>query len=279
MKVLVTGANGYIGSHVCEELLKNGHEVVALDRSQSSLSEQVQMIDVNLFDEDTDIFNKVGKPDILLHLAWRDGFNHMASTHINDLPKHISFIENMIQGGCKHVAIMGSMHEIGYWEGEVDEDTPCNPKSYYGIAKNALRQATSILASKYDVTFQWIRAYYITGDDRRSNSIFGKIMLAADEGKKEFPLNSGKNLYDFIHVDELASQIVAVIEQTEINGIINCCSGKPVSLLNRINDFIIENELEMSLNIGAFPDRPYDSPGVWGNNEKISKILLNKLEG
>ncbi|MEG0619214.1 MAG: NAD(P)-dependent oxidoreductase, partial [Bacilli bacterium] len=87
MKVLVTGANGYIGSHVCEELLKNGHEVVALDRSQSSLSEQVQMIDVNLFDEDTDIFNKVGKPDILLHLAWRDGFNHMASTHINDLPK------------------------------------------------------------------------------------------------------------------------------------------------------------------------------------------------
>ncbi len=96
-------------------------------------------------------------------------------------------------------------------------ESPC----YYGIAKNALRQVTGQLAKKHEATFQWPRAYYILGDDRRNHSIFTKILEAEDRGDATFPVTTGKNAFDFIEVDELAVQIVLAIIQSEVTGIIN----------------------------------------------------------
>lgn len=272
MRVLVTGANGYIGSQVVHELCQRDHEVIAVDFSNANITEQAQFIKLNIFEDDKLIYEKAGRPDVLIHLAWKDGFNHMSEMHIKELNNHVNFLENMITGGCKQIAVMGTMHEVGYWEGAIDENTPCNPKSFYGIAKNTLRQVMEVLSSKNGTCMQWIRAYYIYGNDRKSNSIFGKLLSASDAGKTEFPLNSGKNLYDFIHVQELAIQIADVVEQTKIQGTINCCSGKPISLLDMITAYIQEQGLAIKLKIGAFPDRPYDSPGVWGDDRKIQEI-------
>ena len=178
------------------------------------------------------------------------------------------------------MVVMGSMHEVGYWEGAIDEHTPTNPKSLYGIAKNTLRQiCLELAAGKEDVCLQWIRGFYILGDDLKNNSVFSKILKADMEGKEKFPFTSGKNQYDFIKVNELSEQIVAVAEQTEIAGVINCCTGKPHSLAEEAEAFIKEHKLNIQLEYGAFPDRAYDSPGVWGNPDKINKILAgNKGE-
>ena len=92
---------------------------------------------------------------------------------------------------------MGSMHEIGYWEGAIDENTPCNPLSQYGIAKNALRKSLELYCESHNCKFQWLRGFYIFGDDSFGNSIFCKIRQAVDEGKETFPFTTGKNKYDF----------------------------------------------------------------------------------
>ena len=170
---------------------------------------------------------------------------------------------------------MGTMHEVGYWEGAIDEHTPCNPISMYGIAKDALRRSTNLLAEAENVCWQWLRAYYIYGDDARNHSIFTKICAAAEVGQKTFPFNTGKNKYDFITVEELARQIAACVMQQEVAGIINCCTGEPVSLADKVESFIKEHNFNITLNYGAFPDRAYDSPAVWGDAEKIQKILQN----
>lgn len=68
-------------------------------------------------------------------MAWQDGFAHNAPSHMLNLSKHYEFITNLVEGGCRQIAVMGSMHEVGYWEGKIDEGTPCNPLSMYGIAK------------------------------------------------------------------------------------------------------------------------------------------------
>lgn len=273
MKVLVTGANGYIGSHIVSKLLKNGHEVFAADIAFNNLDSRVKQITTSIFDCDETIYEKTGSPDVCIHMAWRNGFQHNADSHVTDLPGHYLFIKNMIAGGLKHIAVMGSMHEVGYWEGAIDENTPTNPKSPYGIAKNTLRQLTEVLTSNTDVCLQWIRGYYILGDDLKNHSIFTKLYEASLEGKEEFPFTSGKNKYDFLDVSELAKQIVAVVEQTKIKGIINCCSGKPVSLAEKVEQYIKEKNLNIKLKYGAYPDRPYDSPGIWGNPDKINCIL------
>ena len=61
--------------------------------------------------------------------------------------------------------------------------------------------------------------------------------------------------------------------QTDVDGIINCCSGTPMTLADRVEKFIKDNNLNIKLLYGTFPDRPYDSPGVWGDSSKINKIL------
>ena len=76
-------------------------------------------------------------------------------------------------------------------------------------------------------------------------------------------------------MDELARQIAAIVDQTEVNGVINACTGEPMSLAERVEAYIRDNGLNISLEYGAFPDRPYDSPGVWGDPTKIRRILAS----
>ncbi len=272
-KILVTGAGGYIGKHVVKELLDNGHQVLASDFNFDNIDKRAQYIDYPIFSKDDNIYDNLGRPDVCLHLAWKNGFIHNADSHMEDLSNHYIFIKKMVDSGLKHITVMGSMHEIGYWQGAVDENTPTNPLSLYGIAKNSLRQSIWSIVKDKDIVFQWIRAYYILGDDLNNNSLFSKIVQMEQEGQEIIGLNSGKNKYDFIDVRDLAQQISAVSTQDKINGIINCCSGVPVSLGQKVEEFIKTNNLKIKPKYGVFPDRPYDSPAIWGDNTKIAKIM------
>lgn len=273
MKVLVTGAAGYIGRHVVKAFLDAGHEVYASDLAFKGVDERAVRVYENIFSGDKHIYELLEKPDVLVHMAWRDGFVHNSEAHMKDLSSHVQFLNHMIDGGLKYLTVMGSMHEIGYWEGAIDENTPCNPMSMYGIAKNALRQELLLYVQNKEVNLHWLRAYYIYGDDSRGSSIFAKLYQAEQDGKEEFPFTTGKNQYDFIHVDELAKQIMKASIQSEYNGVINVCTGTPMSLADKVESYIKENNMSIRLKYGAFPDRPYDSPKVWGDNKIISEIM------
>jgi len=272
-KILVTGAGGYIGRHVVTALCDMGAEVTAADFRTDGIDSRADAVACDLFSGHEDIYQALGCPDACLHMAWRDGFVHNSDAHMADLSGHYEFLSNMIDGGLKQLAVMGTMHEVGYWEGAIDENTPCNPKSMYGIAKDSLRRSIFLLAEQKGVCLQWLRAYYIYGDDLHNHSIFTKICEAEQAGKKQFPFNSGKNLYDFITVSELARQLTACVMQDKVSGIINCCTGQPISLADKVEAYIREHGYSIKLEYGAFPDRPYDSPGVWGDANKIHQIM------
>lgn len=272
-RVLVTGAGGYIGRHVTKALCDAGAEVFVVGHNTEDIDMRATCITAEIFSGSENIYQETGCPDVCVHLAWKDGFVHNSDAHMGMLSQHYTFLRNMMAGGLKQLAVMGTMHEVGYWEGAINENTPCNPSSMYGIAKDALRRSSFLLAQRYGVNLQWLRAYYIYGDDARNHSIFAKLTAAEEAGQETFPFTSGKNQYDFIEVDELARQIAAVALQDEVNGIINCCSGQPMSLGDKVEQFIQEHGFKIKLDYGAFPDRPYDSPAVWGDASKIHKIL------
>lgn len=272
MKVLVTGAGGYIGRHVVKYLLDDNIEAIANDFNDERLDKRAIINTTNIFEVDNP-YKVLGEPDVCIHLAWKDGFVHNSNAHMEYLSDHYKFIDKMLSSGLKQIVVMGSMHEVGYYEGAIDENTPCNPLSLYGIAKDSLRRSSKMLAEKYGALWQWIRAYYIFGDDKYASSIFAKLQQAASDGKKTFPFTTGKNKYDFIHIEKLAEMISQVALQKEVTGVINCCSGKPVSLAEQVEWYIKENKLDIKLEYGVFPDRAYDSPAVWGNSEKIEKIM------
>ena len=271
--ILVTGAAGYIGRHVVKTALDMGHRVIAADFAFKGVDERAEFCDVPLFSGDKNIYKALGSPDVCIHLAWRDGFRHNASSHMKDLSSHVVFCNNMAAGGLPLLTVMGTMHEVGYWEGAITADTPCAPHSQYGIAKNALRQSLMLSLPATGCRLHWLRAYYITGDEAHGSSIFAKITQAELDGKKTFPFTTGKNKYDFIDVDRLAQMIVAASVQDKVGGIINVCTGQPQSLADRVEQFLREKQYKIRLDYGAFPDRPYDSPGVWGDPAQINAIL------
>ena len=86
----------------------------------------------------------------------------------------------------------------------------------------------------------------------------------------------GQNQFDFIDYDEFCKRVACAVEQEEVLGIINICSGHPEKLADRVERFIKENGYSISLKYGAFPDRPYDSKAVWGDSTKIDAILRRR---
>lgn len=275
-RVLVTGARGYIGKHVIPALLKRGADVTELDSHGPAECETKRIV----LDIGKNDFAKVRPSDydICLHLAWRNGFVHNDDSHILDLSAHYSFLSHLIDGGVGKIVVMGTMHEVGYWEGEITSETPCNPLSKYAIAKDSLRKALEIKAVERCCKLCWLRGFYIVGDDAGSQSVFGKIVRASESGQHVFPFTSGKNKYDFISINALSEQIAACTLSESAEGVINCCTGQPQTLASRVEAFIVEQGLDIMLEYGAYPDRPYDSPGIWGDATQINEIMLRDRE-
>ena len=244
MKILVTGANGYLGVGIVKAILDSGNDVVAVDFKVNHVDSRATKMECDLFEVENP-FRFCGEPDILLHLAWKEG----------------------------------SMHEIGFFEGSINENTPCHPTTPYGIGKNALRDLTEMVCKKSNIVFQWLRGYYIVGNSKYGSSIFSKITVAAEEGKKEFPFTLGQNQYDFIDYPDFCAQVAATVSQNQEQGIINICSGRPEKLADRVERFIKENNYDIKLQYGAFQDRPYDSKAIWGDSTKIEKIMEDSNNG
>lgn len=275
MKILVTGANGFLGRGIVDEIIKTGHTVVAAGFETNKVSSDAIRINGDMF-EVADPYEYYGQPDVLLHLAYKDGFVLNSEAHMQNLVKHTTFIDKMVSAGIKQVAVMGTMHEIGFFEGSVDENTPTHPMNFYGIAKNAIRDYTSLVTKNNDVIMQWLRAFYIVDGTAYGNSIFSKLFAAAERGDKTFPFTTGKSQYDFLDYGDFSRYVAAAVTQTEVQGIINISSGEPERLSDRVERFISDNHLNIKLDYGAFPDRPFDSKAIWGDNTKIQKILSNQ---
>ena len=275
LKILVTGANGYLGSGVVKTLLDYGNEVIATDFKDDKIDQRAKSYTCNLFQLD-DPYSYFEKPDIVMHMAWRDGFVHNSFAHMEDLPKHFNFINKMVNSGIRKVCVMGTMHDIGFYDGSINENTPCNPMNLYGISKNALREAVKMLAISHNIDWQWLRGYYIVGNSQNGASIFSKITKAEKDGKTLFPFTSGQNQYDFVDYTDFCKYVATAISQNDINGIINISSGHPEKLADRVERFIKENNYRIKLDYGKYPDRAYDSKAVWGDDSKIKAIMKRK---
>jgi dTDP-6-deoxy-L-talose 4-dehydrogenase (NAD+) len=273
--VLVTGAGGYVGRHVVTALADRGIPVIATVRphSRSDVDPRAQVLAVDVLADDLDlgVFG-AALPGTVIHLAWQDGFTHNAPSHLLNLSAHYRFLDRLVGSGVGRVAVLGTMHEVGYWEGAIDAQTPTNPLSLYGIAKDALRRA-AFLSWADRTELQWLRCYYILGDDHHNRSVFTRILEAAERGDATFPFTTGANRYDFIDVAELGRQIAVVATAPGITGIVNCATGEPRSLREQAETFIAERGLDIRLELGAFPDRPYDSPGTWADATIIREVM------
>jgi dTDP-6-deoxy-L-talose 4-dehydrogenase (NAD+) len=280
MKVLVTGATGFVGNYIVEELLAQNHHVIATSSNEqkASLSEwfdKVTYLPFNFenFDESADYFSFFDKPDIAIHLAWEGLPNYKSSFHEEiNLPRHLSLLHNIIKNGLNDLTVTGTCFEYGMQEGCLQEDLPALPQNPYGKAKDLLRKGLDKLTNQYSFSFKWIRLFYMYGKGQNPNSLLSQLDRALANCEPVFNMSGGEQVRDFLPVEKVATNIVKIALQKRVTGIINCCSGEPVTVKKFVEEYLQENNKKIKLNFGFFPYPDYEPMKFWGNNTKLKSI-------
>lgn len=278
MKILVTGATGFIGNYVVNELLKSNHDIIATGISdpiyeKNSWSGKVNFIKCDL-NSKIDFFTHFQKPDSVIHLAWEGLPNYKELFHIEkNLPNNLYFLNNLVKSGLKNLTVSGTCLEYGMLTGCLEESMNVEPHIPYSIAKDTLRKYLVELESQFDFNFKWLRLFYIYGTGQNENSIFSQLDRAIKNKDKVFNMSAGEQLRDYLPVEKVAEIIVKTSMQMEITGIINCCSGKPVSIKKMVEDYLTKNNYSINLNLGHYPYNEYEPLEFWGCTKKLKKIV------
>ncbi len=283
-KVLVTGATGFIGNYVIEDLLERDCEIIATSpRHDKAFSKKwfdnVRYVPFNLeeFNENVNYYNYFFQPDLLIHLAWEGLPNYKERFHVDlNFPRHYKFLSNLIRFGLKDLTVTGTCLEYGMQEGKLSEELKPVPTNSYSIAKNLLREKIEMLNKEFNFSFKWVRLFYTYGKGQNSNSILSQLERALENGDVEFNMSGGEQLRDYLPVETLARYIVEVALQKKVTGIINCCSGHPISVKELVRTYLSNHNAEIKLNLGYYPYTDYEPMSFWGDNTKLKSILKNE---
>ncbi len=282
MKILVTGATGFIGSHVINELLKYDHQIIIAVRNKNSVKHLQDKIKVIEFDLDNlqsnkNYFSESGKPDLLIHLAWQGLPNYKEKFHLEkNLPSHSAFLKNIVSNGLQNLVVTGTCFEYGMKEGCLSEEMESDPQNPYALAKDKLRKFLEELQKQNSFNLKWVRLFYMYGKGQNPNSLFSQLETALQKGDKVFNMSGGEQLRDYLPVEKVAEYIVKIALQNKINGIINCCSGVPVKVKTLVKNYLKENNKTIDLNLGYYPYADYEPMAFWGDDTKLKKILTNE---
>ncbi|MDH3325829.1 MAG: NAD-dependent epimerase/dehydratase family protein, partial [Gammaproteobacteria bacterium] len=269
MKILITGATGFVGKHLIPELLLRGHELHCVSRSESIAKTMPWYSKVEFhildFNSSPNLVGLFSDMDALVHLAWPGLANFKSTCHMEQsLPESIKFLRAAIESGLKQVLVSGTCLEYGMNNGRLKEDDCCDPIVPYAIAKDSLRRYLQVLQNEFEFNLQWVRLFYIYGPYQSQTSLLSQLDEAIDDGEKVFNMSKGDQLRDFIPIEIASSCIASILENRSFSGTVNCCSGKPTSVRALVENKLQEREVSLELNLGYYPYPDYEPMAFWG---------------
>ena len=283
MKILVTGATGFIGNYVVEKLLSNNHQVIASSAHEEKAGSAGWFSKVNYIpfdlkgmDNHINYFSFFNEPDKVIHLAWEGLPNYKEPFHTEEnLPRHKAFLNNLLTNGLADLTVTGTCFEFGMQEGCLQEGMETHPANAYALAKDSLRKWLQEPGEGKKFLFRWLRLFYMYGRGQGPNSLFSQLDKAILQGDASFNMSGGEQVRDYLPVETVANCIVKSSLQDEITGIINICSGEPVTVKQQVVNYLKERNAAIALNLGYYLYSDYEPMRFWGDNSKL-KSILNK---
>jgi len=273
MKIAVTGATGFIGRHVLVELARHDVEVIAISRHAAAVP-GAGGVQLDIQAATRDSFERIGSPDALIHLAWGGLPNYRSLHHFEqELPAQYRFLKNLVAAGLKNLVVVGTCFEYGMQSGPLREDMPALPDNPYGYAKDSLRRQLEYLREAQPFKLTWTRLFYLHGEGQAASSLLPLLRQAVARGDKVFNMSGGEQLRDYLPVAEVARNLVALTLKQADHGVVNLCSGQPISVRKLAEGWIAENNWSIELNLGHYPYPDYEPLAFWGDRRKLDALL------
>ncbi len=282
--VLVTGASGFIGSHVAQRMVKENARVSVLVRETSDLWRlddvktdiEICRADVRDYGQLETCIKNV-KPDYVFHMAaygvdsrQKDYFR-AAETNIIGM---VNLIESLKQTGCVKFLNIGSCMEYGDKKEIVKEDAALEPFNIYGSTKAAATIMAHQLAAENKIDIVTLRAFGIFGENEGSHKFFPHIILSLLNGSA-VNLTACEQYRDYCYIDNIIDGfILAAKDKNCKNAIFNIGSGTVHHLKYYVDMVYALMKNNSKPNYGAIPYRPDE---VWKPHPDIGKIR-NKLK-
>jgi nucleoside-diphosphate-sugar epimerase len=276
LKVFLTGATGFIGSHVARQLIGADCEIYCLVRKDSNLWRINDIISslkmvrgdlINPFEWET-LFSEI-QPEACINLAWfaEPGLYLEAMQNLDMLTASIKLALVVARSGCPYFLSVGSCFEYDTRIGYLSESTPVRPESIYASSKLAFKLVLEQIARTYGMKAAWVRLFHQFGPFEQKSRLIPDVICSLLANKKQ-KLTRGEQVRDYLYIEDVASAIAAVF-LAQIQGEVNIGSGKPVTIHDlslKIGTLLNRTEL---LEFGALPYRPGDPMFICANNQRL----------
>jgi dTDP-6-deoxy-L-talose 4-dehydrogenase (NAD+) len=264
---------------VVRALLGRGCAVAVLARDPAKARElpwaaQVEIIPGDIANVSDALLARLAAFDRILHLAWEGLPNYKAETQVTEvLPRHLRFLTRLVEAGARHLLVTGTCLEYGLAEGALAEDLPPAPTTAYGRAKDGLRRGLEPVCAAHGCALTWARLFYMHGPGQSEKSLLSQLDRAITSGATSFNMSGGEQLRDYLPITEVADLLVRVALQDAVTGVINCASGRPVSVRALVEEHLRQLGAGIALNLGHYPYPDYEPMRFWADTTKLAAAL------
>lgn len=275
MKVLLTGASGFLGSYVLSCLTEHRISTVVAGRSlPTNAPSMTEFLQVDLL-QPSDFSALVAKSGAthLVHLAWyaEHGKYWTSPLNLRWTEATVRLVEAFCQSRGEKVVIAGTCAEYDWSYGYCQEDvTPLNPSTLYGIAKDATRRLAHAVCLENHVPLAWARIFLPYGQGENRRRLIPSLVDVFEGKIPPFGVNAAA-YRDFLHAADLAEALIVLL-QDNASGSYNVCSGQPVRIADVVQKIAALLNADPSRVLGLSVERPGEPGLLVGDNKKLREL-------
>jgi len=224
MRVFLTGASGFVGSHLLARFLRTGEHAVAVvlrpgrpHRRIEHLLDRVEVLAGDLAQPEA-LAEPVQRfaPELVLHAAWANpnSENRDSAQHADHVTHALELVKLAHAAGVRHFVGIGSQAEYGTAAVRADESEPAQPVTFYGVAKLCAGLLSGKLCATFGIRFAWLRLFAAYGPGEDDNWLIPSVGRALLAGQRP-ATTEGKQRWDYLFVEDVAEAVATALESVK----------------------------------------------------------------
>lgn len=279
MNILITGANGFLGSNFIKFSLKQNN-IFALSENKNNLIDVINNIKYkssnlkNYSSHYDDIINF--EPDVVILFGWAGANSYKNINDINqyydNIPYCIDFLNfiNTLKKKPKFIGV-GSFSEYGVYDRQISEFDFEIPNNFYGLSKLTYKKYSELFCTKNDIEWMWIRPCFIYGPNDVKTRLIPSIIQKCFKNEN-IELDECNKIVDYLYIDDFVN-IVYKLVNLNACGVYNICSGNQYHLRSIIDLIVKSTNSNSNITYNKPLNRTINNNIICGNNEKIKKVI------